>query len=155
MALASYSIVLYLIKNDPAGYSGAVSDITMAALHMNILWELFDFVAQACILVTLASIALGARAVSRHGVLSWAKPVRWVVIAMAAIIVALGIVTYGIRVATNNHSQETWRQADLIRAGDQTSVAAGILVWLTSLGVAGLSVLAMSAEHRTVCLLPQ
>lgn len=148
MGLAHFSVFLYWAEN--LHTRRVVGHLGLAVNHLHLLWQLFDFVAQSCILVMLASIAAGAHSISRNGVATWLKLLRWGVMGMAAIAVALGITTYGLRVAMNVPDSLLFGDRDLAMSSNKTAAAASIIIWITSLGVAGMSIFAMGSGHRTV-----
>lgn len=142
-ALTTSSIFLYITEN-PIGLGESVYSLFKATEHTDLLWELFDFLAQVSIFVTLTSIAVSAQSVLRGGPNAFGRFLRLGTFVMAAIVVCLAFATYGLRVAALE-SGGMYYNFDLYRHADRVATSASILNWIMSLYNAGLAVLAMSS----------
>lgn len=145
-SLATYSIVLYIIENDPVNYAEHYPALLEASAHLELLWEFFDHWARGSILVMLVYLGTGIHRVSRGSSAFWHRLVRWGTLAMAFIIFATSAAYYGFQV----NNLVNWysgtgpeSEAELIddwETADRLVSATSILIWITSLGQVGLSI---------------
>lgn len=142
-ALTTSSIFLYIAEN-PNSLGGSAPSLFRATEHTDLLWELFDFLAQVSIFVTLTSIAVSAHSVSRGGPNGFGRFLRLGTFIMAAIVVCLAFATYGLRVAALESGDMSYN-FNLYRHADRVATSASILNWIMSLYNAGLAVLAMGS----------
>lgn len=142
-ALTTSSIFLYIAEN-PNNLGASAYRLFKATEHTDLLWELFDFLAQVSIFVTLTSIAVSAQSVTRGGPNGFGRLLRLGTFVVAAVVVALAFAVYGLRVASLE-SGGTVYNWNLYEHADRAAASASILNWIMSLYNCGLAVLAMGS----------
>jgi hypothetical protein len=132
-----------MVEN-PNNLGASAYRLFKATEHTDLLWELFDFLAQVSIFVTLTSIAVSAQSVTRGGPNGFGRLLRLGTFVVAAVVVALAFAVYGLRVASLE-SGGTVYNWNLYDHADRAAASASILNWIMSLYNCGLAVLAMGS----------